>query len=284
MRCFRIADGKVCLRFLQFHSEVMPTVKMTNTMIVREVRGRVGIATLHRPEALNALNAVLMAELIATLQAWDADPAIGCMVVTGSDKAFAAGADIKQMADATPVEMLDSPFIGYWDDLASLSKPVIAAVSGWCLGGGCELAMACDLIIASESARFGQPEVNLGVIPGAGGTQRLTRAVGKSLAMEMILADRRLTAEEALRFGLVSRVEPVETYLSKAIEVAETIAGKAPVAVRIAKEAINRAYEGSLSEGVGFERRLFSLLFATEDQKEGMAAFVEKRAPQWKGK
>jgi enoyl-CoA hydratase len=253
-------------------------------LVLSEVRGRVGIATLNRPEALNALNAALMEQLIATLRAWDADAAIGCMVIVGSDKAFAAGADIKQMANATAVEMLDSPFIGYWDDLAALRKPVIAAVSGWCLGGGCELAMACDIIIASESARFGQPEVNIGVIPGAGGTQRLARAVGKSLAMEMILSDRRLSAEEALRFGLVSRVEPVETYLSRAIEVASTIAAKSPVAIRAAKEATNHAFAGSLHEGIAFERRLFSLLFATEDQKEGMAAFAEKRSPQWKGK
>lgn len=255
------------------------------TQYVRtDVHNRVGVATLHRPEALNALNSALMEELVATLRAWDADPAIGCMVIAGSDKAFAAGADIKQMANATPVEMLDSPFIGYWDALSALRKPVIAAVSGWCLGGGCELAMACDIIIASETARFGQPEVNIGVIPGAGGTQRLTRAVGKSIAMEMILADRRLNADEALRFGLVSRVEPVETYLQKTLEVAAAIADKAPVAIRTAKEAVNRAYEGTLADGVAYERRLFSLLFATEDQKEGMAAFAEKRAPQWKGR
>jgi enoyl-CoA hydratase len=253
-------------------------------LVLSEIRGRVGIVTLNRPEALNALNAVLMEQLIAKLRAWDMDAAIGCIVIVGSDKAFAAGADIKQMANASPVEMLDSPFIGYWDDLAALRTPVIAAVSGWCLGGGCELAMACDIIIASESARFGQPEVNIGVIPGAGGTQRLTRAVGKSLAMEMILADRRLSADEALRFGLVSRVEPVETYLSRAIEVASTIAEKAPVAIRAAREAVSRAYEGTLNEGIAYERRLFSLLFSTEDQKEGMAAFAEKRSPQWKGK
>ena len=253
-------------------------------LILTEVDGRVGVAILNRPDALNALNTPLMAELIAILQQWDADPEIGCMVVAGSDKAFAAGADIKQMASASAAEMLDSPFIGYWDALAALRKPIIAAVSGWCLGGGCELAMACDMIIASETAKFGQPEVNIGVIPGAGGTQRLTRAVGKSLAMEMVLADRRLGADEALRLGLVSRVEPVETYRQKAIEVAAVIASKAPLAVRTAKEAVNRAYEGTLAEGITYERRLFSLLFSTEDQKEGMAAFAEKRTPQWKGR
>lgn len=246
--------------------------------------GRVGVVTLNRPQALNALNAPLMAELVAALRAFDADPATGCMVVTGSDKAFAAGADIKQMAAASVVEMMDSPFIGAWDALAALRKPVIAAVSGWCLGGGCELAMACDLIIASETARFGQPEINIGVIPGAGGTQRLTRAVGKSVAMDMILSDRRLSADEALRCGLVSRVAPVDSYLAVALEVAAAIAAKSPIAVRVAKEAVNAAYEGTLAEGVRLERRLFTLLFATEDQKEGMTAFVEKRAPVWKGR
>lgn len=252
-------------------------------LLVRS-EGRVGIATLNRPQALNALNSALMGELLDALRAFDADGAIGCMVVTGSDKAFAAGADIKQMATASPVDMLDSPLIGYWDALAEIRKPIVAAVSGWCLGGGCELAMACDLIIASESAKFGQPEINLGVIPGAGGTQRLARAVGKSVAMDMILSDRKLSAEEALRCGLVSRVAPVESYLAVALEVAAAIAAKPPVAARIAKEAINAAFETSLAEGVRFERRLFALLFATEDQKEGMAAFVDKRAPVWKGR
>lgn len=262
----------------------MSPTDLTLTRIEGGDAGRVGVATLNRPEALNALSPALMEQLIAALRAWDADPAIGCMVILGSDKAFAAGADIKHMANATAAEMLDSPFIGYWDALTALRKPVLAGVSGWCLGGGCELALACDMIIASESARFGQPEVNIGVIPGAGGTQRLTRAVGKSLAMEIILSDRRLNAEEALRYGLVSRVEPVESYAAKTIEIATVIASKAPIAIRAAKEAINRAYEGTLGDGVAYERRLFSLLFATEDQKEGMAAFVEKRPPIWTGK
>jgi enoyl-CoA hydratase len=251
--------------------------------ILVRAEGRVGVVTLNRPQALNALNAPLMAELVEALRAFDADPAIGSMVVTGSDKAFAAGADIKQMATAGVVEMMASPFIAAWDALAALQKPLIAAVSGWCLGGGCELAMACDLIVASETAQFGQPEINLGVIPGAGGTQRLTRAVGKAIAMDMILSDRRLSAEEALRFGLVSRVAPPDTYFAVALEVAAAIAAKSPVAVRVAKEAVNAAYESTLAEGVRLERRLFALLFATEDQKEGMAAFVAKRAPVWKG-
>lgn len=254
----------------------------TNILLRRE--GRVGIVQLNRPQARNALNTALMAELIDALAAFDADAEIGCIVITGSDKAFAAGADIKQMAGATVVEMIDSPFIGYWDDLARVAKPVLAAVSGWCLGGGCELAMACDLIVASESAVFGQPEINLGIIPGAGGTQRLTRAVGKSLAMDMVLTGRRLTAQEALQAGLVARVLPDEGFLEAAAAVAAEIASKSPIALRVAKEAVNGAYELTLAEGVHLERRLFNLLFATEDQKEGMAAFVEKRAAVWKGK
>ncbi len=257
---------------------------MTFENILVSTQGRVGLVTLNRPAARNALNAALMAELVNALQAFDADAAIGCMIVTGSDKAFAAGADIKQMAAASVVEMMDSAMLGAWDALARLHKPLIAAVSGWCLGGGCELAMACDLIIASETAQFGQPEINLGVIPGAGGTQRLTRAVGKSVAMDMILSDRRLSAEEALRYGLASRTAPVESYLALALEVAGVIAAKPPVAVRVAKEAVNAAYESTLAEGVRLERRLFTLLFATEDQKEGMAAFAEKRAPVWQGR
>ena len=254
----------------------------TNILLRRE--GRVGIVQLNRPQARNALNTALMAELIDALAAFDADAEIGCIVITGSDKAFAAGADIKQMAEATVVEMIDSPFIGYWDDLARVAKPVLAAVSGWCLGGGCELAMACDLIVASESAVFGQPEINLGIIPGAGGTQRLTRAVGKSLAMDMVLTGRRLTAQEALQAGLVARVLPDEGFLEGAAAVAAEIAAKSPISLRVAKEAVNGAFELTLAEGVHLERRLFNLLFATEDQKEGMAAFVEKRAAVWKGK
>ena len=254
----------------------------TNVLVRRE--GRVGVIQLNRPQALNALNSALMDELVAALQEFDADPEVGCIVVTGSEKAFAAGADIKQMAQASVVEMIDSPFIGYWDKLGRISKPIVAAVSGWCLGGGCELAMACDLIVAAESAVFGQPEINLGIIPGAGGTQRLTRAVGKSIAMDMVLTGRRLSAQEALQYGLVARLLPNEGFAAAAAAVAAEIAAKSPIALRIAKEAVNHAFELPLAEGVYLERRLFNMLFVTADQKEGMAAFVEKRPPTWQGK
>lgn len=252
-------------------------------IIVRQ-EGRVGIIQINRPKALNALNSPTMQELTGTLRAFDTDDNIGCIVITGSQKAFSAGADIKQMAQASAVDMLRMEFVDYWDRLTAVSKPIIAAVSGWCLGGGCELALACDMIVASESARFGQPEINIGVIPGAGGTQRLTRAVGKAVAMEVVLNDRRLTAEEALRYGLANRVAPVESYLDEAIQLAAEIAGRAPVAVQLGKAAVNQAFELSLSEGVNFERHLFAFLFSTQDQKEGMAAFIEKRTPQWQGK
>lgn len=245
---------------------------------------RVGIVQLNRPQALNALNSELMDELVRALQAFDADDSISCIVVTGSEKAFAAGADIKQMANVGVVEMMDSPFIGYWDAVQRIAKPIVAAVSGFCLGGGCELAMTCDLIVASETAQFGQPEINLGIIPGAGGTQRLTRAVGKSVAMDMILTGRRISAQEALQFGLVSRVFPTASFTDESLKLAAEIADKAPVALRVAKEAVNRAFESTLAEGVLFERRAFNLLFATEDQKEGMAAFIEKRKAIWQGK
>ncbi|MDX1521425.1 MAG: enoyl-CoA hydratase-related protein [Anaerolineae bacterium] len=252
--------------------------------IIARQEGKVGLVQLNRPKSLNALNSPTMAEVLDALEFFDDDPATGCMVITGNARAFAAGADIKQMAEASPVEMMGTPFIDYWDRFNSLKKPVIAAVSGWCLGGGCELSMACDMIVASEKATFGQPEINIGVIPGAGGTQRLTRAVGKAIAMEMVLNSRYLSAEEAHRYGLVNRVVPVENYLDEAIKLAAEIAERAPVAVRLGKEAVNKALETSLQEGVFLERRLFTMLFATEDQKEGMAAFIEKRRPEWKGK
>lgn len=257
---------------------------MTHQFILTEIKDRVGLIRLNRPKELNALNSILMEELTTTLEEFDRDPAVGCMVVTGNERAFAAGADIKEMAGATATEMLQRDSIARWDRLRRIMKPIIAAVSGFCLGGGNELAMACDIIVASESARFGQPEINLGVMPGAGGTQRLTRAVGKSLAMEMALNGRFIAADEAMRAGLVSRVVPVEVYLDEALGLAAEIAARAPVAIRLAKEAVNNAFESHLADGMADERRAFYLLFSTDDQKEGMQAFIEKRKPEWKGK
>jgi enoyl-CoA hydratase len=255
----------------------------TYEMILTEQRDRVGLVRFNRPQALNALNSTLMEELIEALEVFDSDPAVGAMLITGDERAFAAGADIKEMADATPIDMLMSDNLSRFDRLRKIKKPVIAAVSGWCLGGGNELAMACDMIVASESARFGQPEINIGVIPGAGGTQRLTRAVGKVLAMEIVLNNRTLTADEAQQFGLVNRVVPVERYLEEALELASEIAGRAPLAVRLAKEAVNQAFESFLMDGIKDERQAFYLLFSSQDQKEGMSAFVEKRKAAWKG-
>lgn len=255
-----------------------------NQFILTETHGRVGLVRFNRPKELNALNSVLMEELVTTLEAFDRDPAIGCLVVTGNERAFAAGADIKEMAGATAVDMLLRDNIARWDRLRRLKKPLIAAVSGFCLGGGCELALGCDMIVASESASFGQPEINLGVMPGAGGTQRLTRAVGKAIAMEMVLNGRTLSAEDAARYGLVNQVVPVEVYLDQALALAQSIAERAPLAVRLAKEAVNNAFETTLSNGLADERRAFYFLFSTEDQKEGMAAFLEKRKPNWKGR
>jgi len=249
-----------------------------------EIHGRVGLIRLNRPKALNALNSLLLKELAVALETFDADETIGALVITGNDTAFAAGADIKEMAGASAVEMLESDFIPTFDRIRGIKKPVIAAVSGWALGGGSELALSCDMIVASETARFGQPEINIGVIPGAGGTQRLARAVGKALAMEMVLNNRVLSAAEALAHGLVNRVAPVERYLEEALTLAAEVAGRAPIAIRLGKEAVNLAFETSLSEGLAAERRAFNFLFATEDQKEGMAAFVEKRDPYWRGR
>ena len=253
------------------------------TCILVEQRDRVGLITLNRPEAYNALNAALMGELIEALQTFDADDSIGAMVVAGGEKAFAAGADINEMADNSAVDMLVSGRIDRFDEIMRIKKPIIAAVSGWCLGGGCELAMSLDMIVASERARFGQPEINLGVIPGAGGTQRLTKAVGKAIAMEMVLNNRHLTAEEALHYGLVNKVLPVEEYLDAALKLAAEIAARAPLAVRLGKQAVNNSFETFLSDGLADERRAFYLLFASQDQKEGMQAFLEKRDPDWKG-
>ncbi len=257
---------------------------MSPQYILVEKIERVGLIRFNRPKALNALSPELMAELGEALEAFDADPDIGAIVLTGNERAFAAGADIKAMATASAADMLLNDLIARWETIHHIKKPIIAAVSGYALGGGFELAMACDMIVASESAQFGQPEINLGVIPGFGGTQRLTRAVGKALAMEMVLLDRRLSAQEALQYGLVNHVYPVEIYLEEALKLAQKLAGQAPVAVRLGKEAVNKAFELSLHEGLAFERRAFQILFATEDQKEGMAAFIEKRRPQWKGR
>lgn len=251
--------------------------------IQSDVRRRVGLVRLHRPEVMNALNGALMDELASALESHDADPGVGAIVITGDERAFAAGADIKEMAEASSVDMLLSDRIGKWDRIRQVRKPVIAAVSGWCLGGGCELAMACDMIVASETARFGQPEINLGVIPGAGGTQRMTRAVGKAVAMEVVLNNRTLTAQEAYGYGLVNRVVPVESCLDEAIRLAEEIAARAPLAVRLGKEAVNHAFESFLADGIADERRAFYFLFSTRDQKEGMQAFLDKRKPEWSG-
>ena len=253
------------------------------TSILTEKQGRVGVVRLNRPQALNALNKVLVGELMAALNGFDRDPGIGAMLITGDERAFAAGADIKEMVEASAVDMLLRDQISLFDGIRQVAKPVIAAVSGWCLGGGNELAMSCDLIVASETARFGQPEINLGVIPGAGGTQRLTRAIGKTIAMEMVLNNRTLTAQEALKYGLINRMVPVERYFDEALQLAEEIAGRAPLAVRLGKEAVNHAFESFLSDGLADERRAFYFLFASKDQKEGMRAFVEKRKADWKG-
>ena len=256
---------------------------MTYEMILVETRDRVGLITLNRPKALNALNDRLMDELGAALLAFDDDPAIGAMVITGSDKAFAAGADIGAMARMTFAEAHGRDFITRnWETLRRVRKPVIAAVAGFALGGGCELAMMCDIVIASDSARFGQPEIKLGIIPGAGGTQRLPRAVSKAKAMDLCLTGRMMDAAEAERAGLVSRVVPADKLLAEAIDAATVIASYSLPSVMMTKESINRAFESPLTEGLLLERRLFHSLFATEDQKEGMAAFVEKRKPSFK--
>ena len=253
-------------------------------IVVERPTEGVGLVRLNKPRTFNALTEPLMRELTHALGALEADESVRCIVITGTKRVFAAGADIKEMAQATPVELMQKNFIGRWEQIRQVSKPIVAAVSGYALGGGCELALACDMIVASETAVFGQPEINLGVIPGAGGTQRLARTIGKALTMEMVLNDRRLSAEEAARFGLVNRVASVETYLDEAIQLAAEIAARAPIAVRLAKDAVNMALETTLSTGLAYERNHFYALFATEDQKEGMAAFLEKRKPEWKGR
>lgn len=257
---------------------------MNYQMILIETRSRVGLITLNRPQAMNALNNQLMREVMDALDIFDRDDGIGVMVIAGNEKAFAAGADIKEMADKSITEMMDRDHVAVFGRIRTIQKPVIAAVSGWALGGGCEIALSCDMIVASETAKFGQPEITIGVIPGAGGTQRLTRAVGKAIAMEMILNNRTLTAQEAYQFGLVNRVVPVGGYLDEALKLADEIAWRAPLAVRAAKKMINQSYERTLSEGLAEEKQAFYNLFASEDQKEGMQAFIEKRKAEWKGK
>ena len=257
---------------------------MGSETIVVERRGRVGIIRLNRPQALNALNLTLKNELLAAAEAFDADADTGCIVITGSEKAFAAGADIKEMADKSYVDISAADDPADYERLARVRKPIVAAVAGFALGGGCELAMMCDLIIAADTAKFGQPEIKLGVIPGIGGTQRLARAVGKAKAMDLILTGRMMDAVEAERLGLVARLVPAANLMDEAMKVAETIAAMSLPSVLAAKEAINRAFETSLAEGVRFERRVFHGLFATRDQKEGMAAFIEKRPAKFENR
>lgn len=253
-------------------------------LVLVEREPPIAVVRLNRPKQLNALSSEVMDELVARLRELDDEPEVLCTVLGGDERAFAAGADIGELARSTPIEMYQARRVEQWDALRALRKPLVAAVSGHCLGGGCELAMACDLIVASESARFGQPESSLGLIPGAGGTQRLTRAVGKSVAMDVILSGRTLTAREALAAGLVARVVAREAWLEEAKRVAREIAAKGPVATRLAKEAVNRAYEGPLSLGLDYERRLLYLARASDDAGEGLNAFLEKRAPRFEGR
>ena len=253
-------------------------------LVDREPEGRIATVLLNRPDRLNALNEHVMGELVEALRDLDGDDEIRCVVLGGSDRAFAAGADIAEMADSSVVDMVAARRVDRWDAIRAVRTPLVAAVSGFCLGGGCELAMCCDLIVASETAVFGQPETALGLIPGAGGTQRLTRTVGKALAMDMILSGRRLSAREALASGLVARVVAREAWLDEAKRVAREIAAKGPVANRLAKEAVDRAFEGPLSLGLDYERRQLYLAFASDDAKEGISAFLEKRKPGFSGR
>lgn len=253
-------------------------------LILTETDGHVGIIRLNRPKVLNALNPELMTQLATQMEAFDKDPGIHVILLAGSERAWAAGADIGDMAEQTAISMYERDQFATWDRIKRIKKPIIAAVSGYALGGGCELMMLCDIVVASETAQIGQPEINIGVMPGAGGTQRLTRAIGKAAAMDVILSGRFLSAKEALAAGLVSRVVPKEHYYTAALKLAHEIAKKSPLALRIAKDAVLKAHEMNLSEGLEYERKLFYMLFASEDQKEGMRAFVEKRKPQFKGK
>jgi len=257
---------------------------MPYTTLIITKQDAYALIQFNRPEVLNAINIRVMHELVEALEALDGDDEVRAIILTGNEKAFAAGADIKEMAEATSVEMLLRDQFARWDRIRKIKKPIIAAVSGFALGGGCELSMSCDMIIASETAKFGQPEINIGVMPGAGGTQRLTRAIGKAKAMEMVLGGKMIGADEALASGLVNKVVPVEYYLEEAKNLAREIAAKPPLAVRLAKEAVLKAFDTTIEGGLEFERKNFYLLFASEDQKEGMKAFVEKRKPVWKGK
>jgi enoyl-CoA hydratase len=257
---------------------------MAYETILVETRGKVGLITLNRPQALNALNSGIERDVVAALQAFQADDGVGAIVITGSEKAFAAGADIKEMSEKSYIDMYAADFFAGWDAMLRIRKPIIAAVSGYALGGGCELAMMCDFIIAGDNAKFGQPEITLGVMPGMGGSQRLTRFVGKAKAMDMCLTGRMMDAEEAERAGLVSRVVPAADLLGEALKAAEKIAGFSQPAVAIVKEAVNRSYETTLAEGLRFERRVFHSMFALDDQKEGMAAFAAKRKPEFRNR
>jgi enoyl-CoA hydratase len=253
-------------------------------LVLVEREPPIAVVRLNRPEARNALSDALMDELVARLSELDGDGDVRCIVLAGDERAFAAGADIAELAAATAVELYQAPRVARWDAIRKLTTPLVAAVSGWCLGGGCELAMTCDLIVASDTARFGQPETGLGIIPGAGGTQRLARAVGKALAMDMVLTGRMLTADEAYSAGLVARVVAKEAWLDEARRVASEIAARAPVAQRLAREAVDRAFETGLDSGLDFERKALYLAFASEDAREGLSAFVEKRRPVWKSR
>jgi enoyl-CoA hydratase len=257
---------------------------MTSATVILTREQGYALIQLNRPEVLNAISLELMTDLVARLEEADADDAVKCMIITGNERAFAAGADIREMAEATATEMLARDQFARWERIRRIRKPVIAAGGGLALGGGCELAMACDMIIASETVRFGQPEITIGVIPGAGGTQRLTRAVGKAKAMEMVLTGRTITADEALRWGLINKVVPAESLLAEARAWAAEIASLPPLAVRLAKEAVLKSFDTTIEGGLAFERKNFYLLFASEDQKEGMRSFLEKRRPQWKGR
>ena len=257
---------------------------MSAQFIITTKQDGYAIVQINRPDVLNALNIPLMIELVDALESFDKDDAVRCVILTGNEKAFAAGSDIKEMAGASAIDMLLRDQFARWDRIRKVKKPIIAAVSGFALGGGCELAMTCDMIIASETAKFGQPEINIGVIPGAGGTQRLTRAVGKVKAMEMVLTGRMISADEALRWGLINKVVPVEQYLEEAKAWAKEIASKPPIAVKLGKESVLKAFDTTIEGGLEFERKNFYLLFASEDQKEGMKAFAEKRKPEWKEK